>query len=202
MKLVHPLDFSVCAFRLPGSEEEEGLAVVLADNCLRVSLHALKLLWTLPNRDAVWSWVHDMSRGFASPKPSPSKQYAQRKKMEEHQRLVRWRQNVLEIPVSPTPAEPALGGAAGSLAGSVAPDSWGLNPAEKPMNPELQKEANTTRSAAEGAAQNSAVRGLPTRSAPVEDEESELKFMINVTQPQFNLHSENARVKTGAIYSS
>lgn len=178
------------------------MAVLLADNCLRVSLHGLKLLWTLPNRDAVWSWVHDMSRGFSSPKPSPSKQYAQRKKMEEHHRLLRWRQNVLEIPVSPTPAEKVLGGVVGSLAGSApGVEGWGLNPGDKPMNPELQKEANTTRSAAAGAAQNTPVKAI-VRSAVPEEEDGEMKFMINVTQPQFNLHSDNARVRRLWLLSS
>lgn len=78
----------------PGSEsdlrsdpsDDDGFSIVLADNCLRVSLYGFKLLWTIENRDAVWAWVEDIAQAFEHPKPSPSRQYAQRKRMEEQQR--------------------------------------------------------------------------------------------------------------------
>jgi len=68
--------------------DDDGFNVVLADNCLRVSLYGLKLLWTLENRDAVWAWVGDMAQAFEHPKPSPSRQFAQRKRMEEQQKVM------------------------------------------------------------------------------------------------------------------
>ena len=59
--------------------EDDGYNVVIADNCRRIFVYGLKLLWTIDNRNAVWSWVGELSKAFALPKPSPSRQYAQRK---------------------------------------------------------------------------------------------------------------------------
>lgn len=65
--------------------DDDGYNVVIADNCQRVFVYGLKLLWTIENRDAVWSWVGGISKAFEPPKPSPSRQYAQRKLLEENQ---------------------------------------------------------------------------------------------------------------------
>lgn len=65
--------------------DDDGYNVVIADNCQRVFVYGLKLLWTIENRDAVWSWVGGISKAFEAPKPSPSRQYAQRKLLEENQ---------------------------------------------------------------------------------------------------------------------
>lgn len=67
--------------------DDDGFNVVIADNCRRVFVYGLKLLWTIENRDAVWSWVGGISKAFEPPKPSPSRQYAQRKLLEEQQRI-------------------------------------------------------------------------------------------------------------------
>lgn len=64
--------------------DDDGYNVVIADNCQRIFVYGLKLLWTLENRDAVWSWVGGISKAFEPPKPSPSRQYAQRKLLEEN----------------------------------------------------------------------------------------------------------------------
>lgn len=69
------------------ASDDDGFNVVIADNCQGVFVFGLKLLWTIENRDAVWSWVGAISKAFESPKPSPSRQYAQRKIMEEKQTL-------------------------------------------------------------------------------------------------------------------
>lgn len=66
--------------------DDDGYNVVIADNCQRVFVYGLKLLWTIENRDAVWSWVGGISKAFEPRKPSPSRQYAQRKLHEENQR--------------------------------------------------------------------------------------------------------------------
>lgn len=42
-------------------------------------------MWTIENRDAVWSWVGGISKAFEPQKPSPSRQYAQRKLHEDNQ---------------------------------------------------------------------------------------------------------------------
>lgn len=64
--------------------DDDGYNVVIADNCQRIFVYGLKLLWTIENRDAVWSWVGGLSKAFAPPKPSPSRQYTQRKLLEEN----------------------------------------------------------------------------------------------------------------------
>lgn len=59
--------------------EDDGYNVVIADNCRHIFVYGLKLLWTIENRNAVWSWVGELSKAFAPPKPSPSRHYDQRK---------------------------------------------------------------------------------------------------------------------------
>lgn len=65
--------------------DDDGYNVVVGDSCQRVFAYGLKLLWTIENRDAVWSWVGGLSKAFQPPKPSPSRQYAQRKLLEQSQ---------------------------------------------------------------------------------------------------------------------
>jgi hypothetical protein len=65
--------------------DDDGYNVVIADNCQRIFVYGLKLLWNIENRDAVWSFVGGLSKAFQPPKPSPSRQYAQKKLLEEHQ---------------------------------------------------------------------------------------------------------------------
>jgi len=67
--------------------DDDGYNVLIADNCQRVFVYGLKLLWTIENRDAVWSWVGGLAKAFAPPKPSPSRQYIQRKLLEDNQSL-------------------------------------------------------------------------------------------------------------------
>ncbi|KAI5072700.1 hypothetical protein GOP47_0012806 [Adiantum capillus-veneris] len=67
--------------------DDDGDSIVMPDNCLHVSLFGLKLLWAIYTRDAVWAWVENLYRAFETPKPSPSRQYAQRKIIEEHNKL-------------------------------------------------------------------------------------------------------------------
>nr|GFB32071.1 protein SABRE [Tanacetum cinerariifolium] len=62
--------------------EDDGYNVVIADNCRRIFVYGLKLLWTIDNRNADWSWVGELSKAFSPSKPSPSRQYAQRKPLE------------------------------------------------------------------------------------------------------------------------
>lgn len=69
--------------------DDDGYNVVIADNCQRIFVYGLKLLWNIENRDAVWSFVGGLSKAFAPPKPSPSRQYAQRKLLEENKVLER-----------------------------------------------------------------------------------------------------------------
>jgi hypothetical protein len=67
--------------------DEEGFNVVVADNCQRVFVHGLKILWNLENRAAILSWVGGLTQAFQPPKPSPSRQYTQRKILEQKQAI-------------------------------------------------------------------------------------------------------------------
>ncbi|KAF2617415.1 hypothetical protein F2Q68_00039053 [Brassica cretica] len=63
--------------------DDDGYNRVLSDNCQRVFVYGLKLLWTIENRDAVFSFVSGISKGF---EPSPSRQYTQSKILEGNQK--------------------------------------------------------------------------------------------------------------------
>lgn len=58
---------------------------MVADSCQRVFVYGLKILWNLENRAAVLSWVGGLTQAFQPPKPSPSRQYTQRKILEKKQ---------------------------------------------------------------------------------------------------------------------
>ncbi|KAI3948050.1 hypothetical protein MKX01_014649 [Papaver californicum] len=149
--------------------DDDGFNVVIADNCQRVFVYGLKLLWTIENRDAVWSFAGGLSKAFQPPKPSPSRQYTQRKLLEENQ---------------------------------VHDD------AEKPLDEASKLSPSTTQGSPHPSPQHAdAVGSHPSSSQTVNIESSDLAaleknddseeegtrhFMVNVIQPQFNLHSEEA----------
>ena len=60
---------------------------MVADNCQRVFIHGLKILWSLENKAAILSWVGGLTQAFQPPKPSPSRQYTQRKILEKKQAI-------------------------------------------------------------------------------------------------------------------
>ncbi|KAL2505954.1 RNA pol II promoter Fmp27 protein domain [Abeliophyllum distichum] len=136
--------------------DDDGYNVVIADNCQRIFVYGLKLLWTLENRDAVWSWVGGLSKAFEPPKPSPSRQYAQRKLLEDNK--------VLD-------------------------------------GPEMVKDDNQHMDASrsQSSSSNQVSNENPSSSANANpgnnddsEEEGTRHFMVNVIEPQFNLHSEEA----------
>ncbi|KAK9109067.1 hypothetical protein Sjap_017127 [Stephania japonica] len=150
--------------------DDDGFNVVIADNCQRVFVYGLKLLWTLENRDAVWSFVGGVSKAFVPPKPSPSRQYAQRKLVERNQTLdIDETSQDVNSKASPSVAQDVSSSQCVNVSGVV------LAPSD------LAKE--------EGSSSTLVVKG-----ANVEDKEEEgtRHFMVNVIQPQFNLHSEEA----------
>ncbi|CAA3008566.1 SABRE isoform X1 [Olea europaea subsp. europaea] len=136
--------------------DDDGYNVVIADNCQRIFVYGLKLLWTLENRDAVWSWVGGLSKAFEPPKPSPSRQYAQRKLLEENK--------VLDTPEM------------------VKNDNQHIDP-----------------SSSQSSSSNQVSKENPSSSANAKlgtyddsEKEGTRHFMVNVIEPQFNLHSEEA----------
>lgn len=60
--------------------------MVIADSCQRVFVYGMKLLWNIENRNAVCFWVAALSKAAAPAKPSPSRQYAQRKLHEDNKK--------------------------------------------------------------------------------------------------------------------
>ncbi|KAM0897907.1 hypothetical protein ACQ4PT_022264 [Festuca glaucescens] len=145
------------------SDDDDGFNVVLADNCQRVFVYGLRLLWTIENRDAVWSWVGGISKAFEPPKPSPSRQYAQRKMIEERQnadssRLVQEATSSIHVGSPSVQYAEALG--------STSP---------------LHNKANRSSDIA-----------VKYGMFDELDKGGNLHFMVNVVKPQFNLHSEEA----------
>ncbi|CAN6482336.1 unnamed protein product [Victoria cruziana] len=155
--------------------DDDGFNVVIADNCQRVFVYGLKLLWTIENRDAVWSWAGEISRAFEPPKPSPSRQYAQRKLIEEQQA-----QDGTDVSADdsskPSPPPKIKGTSESSpLHGDVPSSSSVSMP-----SPSLRTECLSS--------------GTAAKHGIVDDAEKDgtRHFMVNVIQPQFNLHSEDA----------
>ncbi|KAF5818651.1 putative FMP27, GFWDK domain-containing protein [Helianthus annuus] len=148
--------------------EDDGYNVVIADNCQRIFVYGLKLLWTIENRNAVWSWVGELSKAFAPSKPSPSRQYAQRKLLEGNQA-----QYVKESSHEDVSKNPSVGQAASS---SKQKEASGSNPSS----------ANSTK------VDSQSFGAIDKHGFDDSDEEGTRRFMVNVIEPQFNLHSEDA----------
>ncbi|KAM3342335.1 hypothetical protein P3S68_027301 [Capsicum galapagoense] len=152
--------------------DDDGYNVVIADNCQRIFVYGLKLLWTLENRDAVWSWVGGISKAFESPKPSPSRQYAQRKLLEDSEVIDR-----TELPQDDNQKSSVSHGASSSSPQHARPSKAQV---ESPPSSEVKVETLPSSSFA--------------KLADIEDTDGEgtRHFMVNVIEPQFNLHSEDA----------
>nr|XP_048331916.1 protein SABRE isoform X1 [Ziziphus jujuba var. spinosa] len=150
--------------------DDDGYNVVIADNCQRIFVYGLKLLWTIENRDAVWSYVGGISKAFEPPKPSPSRQYTQRKLHENHHHDA----DEMQVDVMVKPPTSSHGANApvqltGS-SGSVPSPSDSVKVENHPSSLLLGKDGKINDSEDDG-----------TRH-----------FMVNVIEPQFNLHSEEA----------
>ncbi|KAL0741395.1 hypothetical protein Bca4012_082908 [Brassica carinata] len=135
--------------------DDDGFNVVIADNCQRIFVYGLKLLWNIENRDAVMAFVGGMSKAFQPPKPSPSRQYAQRKLLEGNQKS-----SEVEAPQDENLA------------------SQTKEPVEAVSSP--SKEPIKTENFA----------SFPLEATNGSEEEGTRHFMVNVIEPQFNLHSE------------
>ncbi|KAL2655846.1 hypothetical protein AAZV13_04G088000 [Glycine max] len=146
--------------------DDEGYNVVVADDCQSVFVYGLKLLWTIGNRDAVWAWVGGLSKAFEPPKPSPSQQYAQRKLLEENKQ--RDRADFHQDDVSKCPPTGKI---------SKSPSFQQLStPGSVSSSPNSVK-----------------VDNLPSvKKENMDDSGGTRRLMVNVIEPQFNLHSEDA----------
>ncbi|KAF7830032.1 protein SABRE isoform X1 [Senna tora] len=147
--------------------DDDGYNVVIADNCQRVFVYGLKLLWTIENRDAVWSWVGGLSKAFEPPKPSPSRQYAQRKLLEENKQ-----DDGTETQQDDVSKRPLMGNVANPSSSQPVVTHGSRLP-----TPNMVKVDNLSVAKCESLDSS---------------EEGTRHFMVNVIEPQFNLHSEDA----------
>ncbi|KAK1379101.1 Golgi-body localization protein domain [Heracleum sosnowskyi] len=156
--------------------DDDGFNMVIADNCQRIFVYGLKLLWTIENRDAIWSFAGGLSKAFQPPKPSPSRQYAQRKlvKDQEHKESQMPEQNDLNPPSN-------------SQDGS----STSSKPVEEPSGTHSSPSESAT---VEKQSLDTVVKELVSKDEGVDnaEEEGTRHFMVNVVEPQFNLHAEDA----------
>ncbi|KAL8261516.1 hypothetical protein R6Q59_025565 [Mikania micrantha] len=159
--------------------EDDGYNVVIADNCRRIFVYGLKLLWTIENRNAVWSWVGELSKAFAPSKPSPSRQYAQRKLLEGNQV-----QDIKETPHEDASKNPTVGQGASSSKQKEASGSNSSLP--------NSTKGDSQSFGAIGTKPHSYDNITDKHGFDDSDEEGTRRFMVNVIEPQFNLHSDDA----------
>ncbi|CAH2061505.1 unnamed protein product [Thlaspi arvense] len=141
--------------------DDDGYNVVIADNCQRIFVYGLKLLWNIENRDAVLSFFGGMSKAFQPPKPSPSRQYAQRKLLEGNKK-----DSDLEPPQD---------------------DNLTSQQSKEPVEvPSPSSEPIKTENFA-----SFPLEATKSGNSNGSEEEGTRHFMVNVIEPQFNLHSED-----------
>ncbi|XP_010440972.1 PREDICTED: protein KINKY POLLEN isoform X2 [Camelina sativa] len=150
--------------------DDDGYNVVIADNCQRIFVYGLKLLWNIENRDAVLSFAGGLSKAFQAPKPSPSRQYAQRKLLEGSQK-----HSESEVPQDDPAKQPSTGD--GNITSQSKEPVEVHSPSSEPIKTE------NFASFPLGATKTGNSNGS--------EEEGTRHFMVNVVEPQFNLHSED-----------
>ncbi|XP_019225448.1 PREDICTED: protein SABRE-like [Nicotiana attenuata] len=169
--------------------DDDGYNVVIADNCQRIFVYGLKILWTLEIRDAVRSWVAGLSKAFEPSKPSPSRQYAQRKLLEESKVINSIESHEDDNQKSP-PSQDAGPSRSQDAGPSRSQDDNNKSPPEQAGPPKSQLEPPPSNAVKADTPQSSSTAKLGV----AEDSEGEgtRHFMVNVIEPQFNLHSEDA----------
>ncbi|XP_050158552.1 protein SABRE-like isoform X12 [Malus sylvestris] len=182
--------------------DDDGYNVVIADNCQRIFVYGLKLLWTIENRDAVWSFVGGLSKAFQPSKPSPSRQYAQRKLHEENQAHTG---GEMQQDGNSKPSTTSHGVTSSSV--EHAETSGSLSSPAHPVKLENSSSATENSSSVAVGNSSSATSGnspsvvvgnsssavvAKNRDTNDSEEEGTRHFMVNVIEPQFNLHSEDA----------
>ncbi|KAD4586171.1 hypothetical protein E3N88_23772 [Mikania micrantha] len=150
--------------------DDDGYNVVISDNCQRVFVYGLKLLWTIENRNGILSWGGELGKACTPPKPSPSRQYAHRKLLEETQSQNK--SQPVQEDVSKTPSTGQIGSPENQTEASNSDQSLSNPIVEHQTFDDIAKHVNVDGSE--------------------EDEEGTCNFMVNVIEPQFNLHSEEA----------
>ncbi|RDX71635.1 Protein SABRE, partial [Mucuna pruriens] len=189
--------------------DDEGYNVVIADSCQRVFVYGLKLLWNIENRNAICFWVAGLTKAASPAKPSPSRKYAQRKLHENNKK----HDDVAETPQDDAgethqddaaetrqddEAEPHPDDGAETSKDEVAETNQ--DEVSIPLNTNSTSDSPTSQAAGNPELPSSPpnldnVDNLPsTKNENADDssEEGTRHFMVNIIEPQFNLHSEDA----------
>ncbi|XP_045828251.1 protein SABRE-like isoform X2 [Trifolium pratense] len=201
--------------------EDDGYNVVIADNCRRVFVYGLKLLWNIENRDAVCFWVKGLTKAAAPAKPSPSRQYAQRKLYEKNNQQQDGTETSQDDACEThqddeTEMHKDDGVETHKDEGVETHKDEGVETHKdegvethktvgvETQQDEVSKFLPTSDSPSSMAARNSEFPSFPSNSLKLdslpsdkyentdESEEGTRHFMVNVIEPQFNLHSEGA----------
>ncbi|KAF7817045.1 protein SABRE isoform X1 [Senna tora] len=204
------------------ASDDDGYNVVVADNCQRVFVYGLKLLWTIENRDAILSWFGGLAKYCGPPKPSPSRQYAQRKLLEGNKQ-----NDGAETQQDDGSKTPPTGNTANCPSSQLTETSGSLSPTPNsvevdtlssvkndgtlpdkndgplPVNnddslpvknddPLPAKNDDPLPVKNDGPLPVNNDGPLPVKDVNTNDPEGTRHFMVNVIEPQFNLHSEDA----------
>ncbi|CAH1450829.1 unnamed protein product [Lactuca virosa] len=149
--------------------DDDGYNVVISDNCQRVFVYGLKILLAIENRNAILSWAAELGKALAPPKPSPSRLYARRKLLEDQNKSLPLQEDVSNTTASTDQTETASPKSKEPLKSDHSPSP--SNNIQHQTFDDIAKHVNV--------------------DGPQEDEEGTCNFMVNVIEPQFNLHSED-----------
>ncbi|KAG5064000.1 Protein SABRE [Glycine soja] len=190
------------------SDDDDGYNVVIADSCQRVFVYGMKLLWNIENRNAVCFWVAALSKAAAPAKPSPSRQYAQRKLHEDNKKDDAAETNQ-DDDACQTHQDDGAKIQQDDEAESHRDDGAETCQDEgaETHKDEVSTSLNTNSisdSPSSQAAKNPELPSSPphldnadnlpsTKNENADDTEEGIRhFMVNIIEPQFNLHSEDA----------
>ncbi|KAL4556533.1 hypothetical protein LXL04_039189 [Taraxacum kok-saghyz] len=149
--------------------EDDGYNVVVSDNCQRVFVYGLKIFLATENRNAILSWGGELGKAVAPPKPSPSRVYAQRKLLEDQNKS------------DPLPED---------VSGTTSMDQTETT-SPKPVDAASKSDHSpSTSNTIEHQTFDDIAKHVNV-DGPEKDEEGTCNFMVNVIEPQFNLHSED-----------
>jgi hypothetical protein len=179
--------------------DDDGYNVVIADNCQRIFVYGLKLLWNIENRDAVWSWVGGLSKAFQPAKPSPSRQYARRKLLDEKEAADK--PETQQDEASKSAASTTTTQAASASTPSTTQPAAASETAPSTSTADASASSSSTQptetsgpvASSSAKSENQSFSAAEKRSSMDDSEEGGNRhFMVNVIEPQFNLHSEEA----------
>ncbi|TYH18607.1 hypothetical protein ES288_A05G286000v1 [Gossypium darwinii] len=157
--------------------DDDGYCVLIADNCQRIFLYSLKILMNVENRDAVRSFGAALGKALVPRKPCASRKYRQRKLLEEKQRLAEQKLAEPEMP-----QEDAL----------KSPSTNNAVPSPSQNTETLGSGSSLPQAAGMENSSTAAVEQAKTEKVDGSEEEGTRHFMVNIIEPQFNLHSEDA----------